>query len=596
MLRRKFARTMMDCWRSRTALLLAGLVLLVLSMPAFTQEDSAGDNPPSRVARISALKGQVSFLRAGVDQWSQAALNYPATTGDRIYTDEGARAELQVGPYVVRMWQRTDLTITNLNDQILQLGLEQGSVRVNVRKLASGETVEVDTPNGALTLEDEGKYRIDVDPDANHTVVSVISGRLEVTGGGVSQTVDAGHAVEVRGNESIEVESIPMPPPDTFDAWSEERDVRLASSKSAQYVNPSTPGFDDLDEYGQWREVVDYGPVWFPPVAAGWVPYRFGHWVWIDPWGWTWVEDEPWGFCQFHFGRWALIGATWGWLPGPLVVAPVYAPAFVAFLGGPGFSIGVGVGLVGWFPLGPGEPFFPWYHYSGNYLNVVNVTNIRNVTNITNITNVTNINNVHYAYKTVATTAVPQKAFSSGQPVAKQVVRVNPQQIAKAQVTPHPAANPTKQAALPGKPVSPPPVRPQPRFAAAKETAPNRTATASSARPPAASPGNAGRTPPPAGRTQVAPSPARSEPPRSEPPRLITRTPPPAPSVPFETRRRSMVDHPGRPLEPPQVRDLRAGRPVSPMRDREFPPHPVPVVPERPALPPTRRQQPPHFR
>ncbi len=272
-----------------------------------------------------------------MNQWSQAALNFPATTGDRVYTGKGARAELEVGPYTVHLWERTDLTITNLNDQIMQLGLEQGSLRVTVGQLPSGQTVEVDTPNGALTLLQEGKYRVDVDPDANHTLVSVINGRLQVSGGSVSQTVDAGQAVQLSGHDNIQVESISMPPPDAFDAWSEERDLRLASSKSAQYVNRSTPGFEDLDEYGHWSEIEEYGPIWFPPVAVGWVPYHVGHWVWIDPWGWTWVEDEAWGFCPFHFGRWVLIGATWGWLPGPFVMAPVYAPAFVAFLGGRDF-------------------------------------------------------------------------------------------------------------------------------------------------------------------------------------------------------------------------------------------------------------------
>src|ERR1700719_2782996 len=85
------------------------------------QANAQGENPPSRVARLSYLKGNVSFLRAGLTQWSQAALNFPATTGDRIYTDEGARAELEVGPFAVRMASKTDLTITNLNDQIMQL-------------------------------------------------------------------------------------------------------------------------------------------------------------------------------------------------------------------------------------------------------------------------------------------------------------------------------------------------------------------------------------------------------------------------------------------------------------------------------------------
>jgi hypothetical protein len=98
----------------------------------------------------------------------------------------------------------------------------------------------------------------------------------------------------------------------------------------------------------------------------------------------------------------------------------------------------------------------PTYHHSGRYLNEVNVTNIRNVTNITNITKVTNINNVHYAYRTIATTAVSRDVLGSGKPVAHQMVRVSAQELARAEMTPHPPVNPTKRAAVSGKPVPPP--------------------------------------------------------------------------------------------------------------------------------------------
>jgi hypothetical protein len=145
------------------------------------QQNQAADNPPARVARISYLKGNVSFLRAGVDQWSPAALNFPATTGDRIYTDRGARVELEVGPYTIRLSESTDLTITNLTDEMIQLGLQQGAIRLSVYQLSSGDTVEIDTANGALTVVEPGKFRIQTDPDGDDTFVNVDSGRLQIT-------------------------------------------------------------------------------------------------------------------------------------------------------------------------------------------------------------------------------------------------------------------------------------------------------------------------------------------------------------------------------------------------------------------------------
>jgi hypothetical protein len=522
--------------------------------PTAGQQNSAADDPPARVARLSYLKGSVSFLRAGVDQWSQAALNFPVTTGDRIYTDQDARAELQVGNYTVRLSQRTDLTVTNLNDQDLQLGLEQGTLRLTVYQLPSGDTVEIDTLNGVLTVMQPGTYRVDIEQGGERTQVYVNSGSSEVTGGGISETLHSGQAAKLTGHDVVSLVSIPSPGPDGFDKWCDDRDMHVSSSASSRYMSKSIPGFDDLDDYGQWEDVADYGPVWYPAgIAVGWIPYRFGRWVWVGPWGWTWVEDEPWGFCQFHYGRWLHIGVRWGWLPGPIIAAPVYAPAIVAFVGGPHFSITIGggpVSLTAWFPLGPGEPFFPWYHCREDYLRLVNVTSIRSVTNITNIINVRHIENVHYAYRSIATTAVPARVFSSGQMVARQVVRLTPQQLERAQNIPHPGVNPTMRAALAGAPVKPPPVRSQ-SFMTAARTAPR-----------------------PSPVSQRGPSVAQ---PRTEAPRLFTRNPPPPEHVPFAVQRPSMAAHPGRPLEPQQLENLRAGRRPGPMLDREFPPHPAPA-------------------
>jgi hypothetical protein len=530
-------------------------------------QNSTADDPPVRVGRISYVSGKVYFLRSGVDQWTQAEINFPITTGDRLYTDRDARAEVEAGWSTARLSENTDLTITNLNDHETQLGLSQGTLRLSVYALPSGSNLEVDTQNGALTVVQPGKFRIETNADGTSTVVVVNSGALQVAGGDVSQTVQAGQAVRLSGQEQISMDSIPVPSPDSFDRWSDQRDKHRSDSASSRYVSSLIPGYDDLDQYGRWQDVADYGPVWFPSVAADWVPYRDGIWMWVDPWGWTWVEEETWGFATFHYGRWVIVGTSWGWIPGPILPLPVYAPAFVAFVGGPGFALGVGVDFVGWFPLGPDEPFFPWYHYSFEYLRIVNITNIRNVTNIDRIINVRDINSVHYRYRTIATTAVPREAFSSGEPVKKHVIRLTPQQLAKAQVVPHPAVNPTPRAVTPGKPVPAPPVRPISKVPSAEVRAPAR-------RPPPSA-----AVPPPS--VSAPPHPGAAVPLHTLPAKIITHAVPPPPVVPFEVRRRAMADHPGRPLEPLQVEHLRAGVPVGPMHDREFPPHVTPVMPER---------------
>jgi hypothetical protein len=128
--------------------LLACLAPWLLAGPIFGQTEG---NPPGRAARLSVIEGKVSFQPSGENDWSDATLNYTMTTGDRIYTYDGSRAEVEVGPWAVRLAQDTDLTMASLTDQFMQLGVGQGSVGVAVYQMPPGNTVEIATPNGALT-------------------------------------------------------------------------------------------------------------------------------------------------------------------------------------------------------------------------------------------------------------------------------------------------------------------------------------------------------------------------------------------------------------------------------------------------------------
>ncbi len=428
--------------------LLAGV--LSFMKPASLLADS--DDPPERVARLGSLRGTVSIEPAGVNEWSAASPNYPIATGDRVYTDNDGRTEVQIGETVARMWHDTDLTVTNLANNIIQLGLAQGTIRLRTFGIDSQTQVEIDTPNGALTITRPGDVRVDSYTGDGGTMVTVNSGEVELSGPGLSQRIGGGQSLRLLGTNPIQLSDVEMPEPDEFDGWSLDRDRHMMHSNSARYVSRQAPGYDDLDEYGDWSPQSDYGPVWYPrSVPAGWVPYRYGHWVWTGPWGWTWVEDEPWGYTPFHYGRWANIDNRWGWIPGPVRMRPIWSPALVAFVGGPQIGIGIGGGLSAWFPLGPGEPYAPWYHCTPRYVNQVNITNI-NVTRIVNVQNnynVTNIRNINYVHRTGATTAVSAQDFRSARPVASSMIQVDPRRLAQAQVIPHPDINPTVLSVVP---------------------------------------------------------------------------------------------------------------------------------------------------
>jgi hypothetical protein len=418
------------------------LILLAGFLFAFSSPARADDDPPGRVARLNYIQGSVSFQPGGETDWVQANPNRPLTTGDNLWADRDSRGELHIGSSSIRIAGETGITFLNLDDRTVQIQLAQGSMNVNVRRLDGGDDFEIDTPNLAFTLQRPGEYRVDVDPNGNATTVTVRAGEGEVTGGGSDYHMDSGDRAVFSGTDTLTYDGGRAGGLDEFDGWCRSRDDREERSQSSRYVSRDVIGYDDLDDNGEWRNVPDYGNVWFPTrVAAGWAPYRYGHWVWVAPWGWTWVEDEPWGFAPFHYGRWAEVGGGWCWVPGPVVVRPVYAPALVVFVGGPRFgmsvSFGGGGGGVAWFPLGPREVYVPPYHTSVRYVQNVNVTNTTvNVVNVTNVYNNVNVNKVTYMHQNnvAAVTAVSHDTFVNARPVAAATVRVNAQQMQTAEV------------------------------------------------------------------------------------------------------------------------------------------------------------------
>lgn len=432
----------MNLKKSRFCLCLSLALTLLFALQALADED-----PSSRVARMNYSQGSVSFQPAGEVDWVTAVPNRPLFTGDNLWADDGSLAEVHVGSTVLRLSHDTGVTLLELSDNVLQLRLAQGSLIVRIRRLDSQETVEIDTPNVAITPLREGEYRIDVNSDGDRTITTVLRGQAEVTGGGRDFQVLAGQEVRLKGIDSLSYDLDSPRPPDNFQNWATRRDLHEDRAETANYVSREMTGYEDLDDYGQWHYVANYGPMWVPTaVPAGWAPYRYGHWAWIQPFGWTWVEDEPWGFAPFHYGRWVNSGGQWGWVPGPAVARPVYAPALVAFVGGGGgihlsVSLGGGAG-VAWFPLAPGEVYVPTYHASRAYVNNVNVANTNvDVTRVTNVYNNYTINNnvtrITYANQHVdnAVTVVNRDTFTNARPVARNTVQVSRSEIEAAPVS-----------------------------------------------------------------------------------------------------------------------------------------------------------------
>ena len=440
----------------KLATLLSVLLATALFAPQRATADD-DDDPPSRVARLSYASGTVSFNPGGTDDWVSAVVNRPITTGDKLWTDNGARAELHIGSAAIRLSGNTGFSFLNLDDRMAQIRLTEGALNLRVRHLEQDESIEVDTPNLAFSILRPGNYKINVNEAGDSTFVVVRDGEGEVTGGGSAYTVHPRETGTFTGTDQLDADIQRFGDnDDDFDHWCGDRDRREDRSQSSRYVSSDVIGYEDLDDNGGWRTVPEYGTVWFPhTVIVGWAPYRFGHWVWISPWGWTWVDDAPWGFAPFHYGRWVTVAGVWGWVPcapravvGVAYVRPVYAPALVAWVGGPHFSVGIGIGGgggvgVAWFPLGPREVFVPSYRVSRTYVTNVNVSNTTvNNTVVNNYYNNVvvnkNVTNIKYVNQTApnGVTATSQQNFTSAQPVGRNMIKVDQREVTSAQVRP----------------------------------------------------------------------------------------------------------------------------------------------------------------
>lgn len=357
------------------------------SLAASTQVDTSPG-----VGRISLIHGEVSTQRGDSGDWAAAALNQPIVSGDKISTGDSSRAEVQLDyANILRLSERTQANIANLTRTQVQIQVSRGLVDLTVFRDTEAD-VQLDMPNVSIhPYQKDGVYRIEVLSDEETRIV-VRKGEAEVSTPQGRTHLAKGQVINVRGTGSdTQYRIAEAPSKDGWDSWNSERDSLIRNARAWSNTNRYYVGSEDLDAYGRWVTVPDYGPVWSPYVSVGWAPYRAGRWVWQPYWGWTWVSYEPWGWAPYHYGRWFLYDGAWVWWPGPVYVhryyRPIWAPAYVSFFGfgRGGFGFGFGFGSVGWLPIGPCDRFYPWWGHYRSHFNVVNVTNITNVMNITNV-------------------------------------------------------------------------------------------------------------------------------------------------------------------------------------------------------------------
>ena len=411
------------------------IVVCLLLLPTAAVASELG------MARLSLIRGDVQIYTEDTGAWVAASINMPLREGDRIWVPEGARTEVHIqGGVYVRVGSASSLDILALQEESYQFYLNGGHAYINNRR-GGIDHIQVDTPQSSVGCYDNSLAMIDV-ARSGATEVAVLKGYAAVETGRGKTRLEAGNALHIGADLTAEL--TPLAPPDAWENWNRERDRTIAAgNRSLRYIPESLDDYGyELDEYGRWVYVTDYGYCWTPlRVSVGWSPYRLGRWCWIGG-DFVWVSYEPWGWLPHHYGRWTfVVNFGWCWVPPP--AREVYwAPGYVGWVHTPTH--------VAWVPLAPGEIYYGRGNYGPRSVNITNVTINRTV--IQNFRNV-NVRN--------AVTTVNRNAFVTGR---QERVRVkdNPFKGANAEVGP-PTAKPTRDAARPVVRTIPPAKRPPER-------------------------------------------------------------------------------------------------------------------------------------
>jgi len=231
----------------------------------------------------------------------------------------------------------------------------------------------------------------------------------------------------VEHEREVRVYSEPPPPPPPV-----EETVVVEPAYTPPPPEVVTVYETDLNPYGHWVEIANYGRCWVPNHRPdGWRPYTYGHWVDSDQ-GWVWVsedQDTDFGEVCYHYGRWYEDpSAGWVWVPGS-----VWGPSWVAWREGGGYCA--------WAPLPPQcvdgavinvavvnqyVPADRYYVVEEKYISEPQVYRRVIVNNVTIINKTKNITNITYVNNRVVARGVSVKNVEhySGHPVERvQVAR-----------------------------------------------------------------------------------------------------------------------------------------------------------------------------
>ena len=316
--------------KAKGMLLAAIFALSVLLVPLSHAQDEDTEQEPTptsqaRIVRLSYAEGTVEMV---TDRGREnATMNVPLTEGDQITTGDNGWAEVQLEDgSTIRLAPSSQIIFSELGRAasgatLTTVDLDGGEAEFKVSH-RHGEQFAVTVGPRTILLEHSGRFRVTSD---NHDPleIAVFNGEVKL------KDPDSGDQLAVKKGETFTLDPMDSAhyalnrgtEADDLDDWSQQRDDALSTYASADAANnvqsPYQYGLNDLNYYGTYYDVAGYGWMWQPYGAGlGWNPFINGYWT-LTPYGYVWVSAYPWGWMPYRYGQWVFVnGSGWMWQPG----------------------------------------------------------------------------------------------------------------------------------------------------------------------------------------------------------------------------------------------------------------------------------------
>jgi hypothetical protein len=343
-------------------LLLAFSLLLVPTSPALALQTPTEQS--SLVGHITHIEGDLLRYTPDGDEWVGTVKDAPCGIDEMLYANTDSRAELIMPNRTwVRLGNETHLSITEIGNDLTEIDIESGTVRLYNK--SSVATITASTPFGKIKAPPQTTCDLYLEDDS--IVITTLKGSIDFlhVANNTHYGITAGtQSIKADFNQATTSEELLD---DSWHSWNAERDglwdERFAEQEDSPSYLPDNLQYESyvLEENGTWENVYyegSYRYFWRPRcVAYGWSPFTVGRWtIWYGDH--CWIPCEPFGYITHHYGNWVYLDGCrqWYWAP------PVCGRKSFYSIGSswyPGRVAWIYRGsYIGWTPLAPFEPYY----------------------------------------------------------------------------------------------------------------------------------------------------------------------------------------------------------------------------------------------